>query len=117
MLVATILHAKGRDVATIRKERSVADAVAMLRERGIGALVVTSSSSPVEGMFSERDIVRALATHADKVLDRRDHVWRGHVRHRVDGAYDLAPHSPRPGRRGRHAAGSDFNWRRRQGPS
>jgi CBS domain-containing protein len=69
MLVATILHAKGRDVATISKERSVADAVAMLRERGIGALVVTSSSSPVEGMFSERDVVRALATHADKVLD------------------------------------------------
>jgi CBS domain-containing protein len=41
----------------------------MLRERGIGALVVTSSASPVEGMFSERDVVRALASNGEHVLE------------------------------------------------
>ena len=43
MRVSKLLAGKGRDVATISKERSVRDALALLKERGIGALVVTGA--------------------------------------------------------------------------
>ncbi|MGD0055130.1 MAG: CBS domain-containing protein [Acidimicrobiales bacterium] len=60
---------KGRDVATISQERSVTDALAILKERGVGALVVTGSLPPLVGILSERDIVRALATQGVDALD------------------------------------------------
>ncbi len=67
--VTNILDTKGHDVATISQERTVRDAVEMLRERGIGALVVTGSTPPLSGILSERDVVRALARHGEHVLE------------------------------------------------
>ena len=49
MRVANLLSAKGRDVATIDESSSVAEAVALLKERHIGALVVTGASAPLPG--------------------------------------------------------------------
>ena len=71
MKVSNLLATKGSDVATISQERSVADAVALLKERGIGALVVTGAKAPIAGMFSERDVVRALATSGAGALDMK----------------------------------------------
>ena len=71
MNVAHLLATKGRDVATINQERSVRDAVAMLRERGIGALVVVGGTGPLTGILSERDIVRAFAREGADALDLR----------------------------------------------
>lgn len=68
MHVAQLLAVKGHEVATISQERSVADAVAVLKERGIGALVVTGATPPLSGIISERDVLRALATHGSGVL-------------------------------------------------
>ena len=68
MKVADLLANKNQDVATISQERSVSDALALLKERGIGALVVTSQQSPLAGIFSERDVVRALADRGADVL-------------------------------------------------
>jgi CBS domain-containing protein len=67
--VADILATKGHEVATISQERTVRDAVEMLRERGIGALVVTGATPPLSGILSERDVVRALARHGGDVLE------------------------------------------------
>jgi len=67
--VANILATKGHEVATISQERTVRDAIEMLRERGIGALVVTGSTPPLAGILSERDVVRALARHGADVLE------------------------------------------------
>ncbi len=61
MNVRTILEHKGRAVATIRPEASIEEAVAVMRHRGIGALVVSRDNAIVEGIISERDIVRAMA--------------------------------------------------------
>jgi len=61
MNVRTILELKGRAVATIPPEATVDDAVALLHRRGVGALVVSRDGTIVEGIISERDIVRALA--------------------------------------------------------
>ncbi len=71
MKVSHLLQTKGSEVSTISQERTVNDAVALLKERGIGALVVTGATPPLVGMFSERDVVRALATNSAKALDQK----------------------------------------------
>jgi CBS domain-containing protein len=67
--VADLLANKNQDVATISQERTVSDALALLKERGIGALVVTGTTPPLVGIFSERDAVRALATSGAAALE------------------------------------------------
>lgn len=61
MTIARILAAKGRDVTTIQPHRLVSEAVSLLAERRIGAVVVVGADRQVLGILSERDIVRALA--------------------------------------------------------
>jgi CBS domain-containing protein len=68
MNVTTILSAKGRDVATIAPTATVADAVKLLTERKIGALIITGAGGRITGIVSERDIVRALARHGTGAL-------------------------------------------------
>ncbi len=62
MKLAAVLATKGSAVATIGPAASVAEAVASLASRNIGALVVTDAADTVVGIISERDIIRALAT-------------------------------------------------------
>ena len=69
MRVSDLFAVKGRDVATISRERSVTDALAMLKERRIGALIVTGLGAPLVGILSERDVVSALAEHGAKALE------------------------------------------------
>jgi CBS domain-containing protein len=69
MRVSNLLATKGHEVATISQERSVSDAVQMLKERRIGALIVTGADAPLAGIFSERDVVRALAESGAAALD------------------------------------------------
>ena len=70
MNVETILRNKGRRVATIRPYMTIADAVAMLDQERIGALVVSEDGEGVDGMLSERDIVIALAECGPDLLSR-----------------------------------------------
>ena len=60
MLVETILQTKGTTVHTLPRNGTLADAVAMLNARNIGALVVTEDDGRIVGILSERDIVRRL---------------------------------------------------------
>lgn len=69
MNVQSILSVKGTEVATITPETSLADAVATLRDRGFGALVVSIDGATIDGIVSERDIVRAMATHGAATLE------------------------------------------------
>lgn len=70
MNVQSILGVKGTAVATIAPDASLADAVAELRDRGFGALVVSADGSSIDGIISERDIVRAMAAHGAGTLGR-----------------------------------------------
>ena len=70
MNVDAILKTKGSDVATIDQHASLTDAVAQLRDHGIGALVVSADGRHIEGIVSERDVVRALAAHGGGTLGR-----------------------------------------------
>lgn len=69
MLVATILQTKGRTVHTVGPDETTAAVVAKLSELNIGALVVSSTGRTVEGIISERDIVRGLAEKGAKLLE------------------------------------------------
>jgi len=70
MNVQSILGTKGNDVATVDQSASLADAAARLRDLGIGALVVANDGAHIDGILSERDIVRALAAHGASALGR-----------------------------------------------
>jgi len=71
MNVLKILTAKGRAVATIRPDASIGEAAALLRAKGIGALVVSRDGGTIDGILSERDIVRALADQGVHIVDLR----------------------------------------------
>ena len=68
MNVQTILRNKGRSVVTIHSDATVERAVAVLRLRGIGALVVSDDGENVVGIVSERDIVAAFGRHGNELL-------------------------------------------------
>ena len=71
MKVSLILKNKGSsDVATIARNRSIADAIAMLATKKIGALVVSPGDGSVDGILSERDIVAALGANSVATLDQ-----------------------------------------------
>ena len=61
MNVQSIVGSKGAEVATIAQTASLHEAVKQLGERRIGALVVSGDGRKIEGIISERDIVRAVA--------------------------------------------------------
>jgi CBS domain-containing protein len=52
--------AGGPAVATVPGDASIAEALAVLAEHRIGALVVSADGVHVEGVFSERDVARGL---------------------------------------------------------
>ncbi|WP_114913395.1 CBS domain-containing protein [Acidibrevibacterium fodinaquatile] len=68
MTLAAILKTKGHDVASMRPTSTIAEVVAKLAERGIGAVLVEDTLGQILGIVSERDIVRALAVHGAATL-------------------------------------------------
>ena len=69
MKVEHILNSKGAQVEVIRPDAKVLMAVHRMRMQNVGALVVTRDEERVEGVLSERDIVRGLARHGAELLD------------------------------------------------
>lgn len=70
MIVRQILNSKGGgDVVTIGSGVSVADAVTMLSEKKIGAVVVSDDGAVPAGILSERDIVREIGRRGTSCLD------------------------------------------------
>ena len=68
MTVRSILDSKGHNILSVEPDAKLAAAVKMLGERKIGAVLVMSQGK-VDGILSERDIVRVLAERGAKVLD------------------------------------------------
>ncbi len=69
MRVESILEKKGRHVETIAPDAGLQLAVHKLTANNIGALVVTRDGERVEGVISERDVVRGLAKRGAELLD------------------------------------------------
>lgn len=68
MIVASILNTKGRSVYSVPQEMSVQDAARFLRDRSIGAAVVLSEAGGAAGVFSERDVLTAVADQGATAL-------------------------------------------------
>ena len=69
MRISEVLAGKpSREVVTIRPDASVRDLIALLAEHNVGALVVSLDGRSVDGIVSERDVVRRLHED-DGVLD------------------------------------------------
>ena len=69
MLVQQILTSKPKaGVVTVRSSSTLADAVAVLAEHRIGAVVVSDDGTGVAGILSERDVVRELGRHGPACL-------------------------------------------------
>jgi CBS domain-containing protein len=69
MTIAAILRTKGDDVVSVSADQRVADAVAVLAERRIGAVPVMQGDVVV-GVFSERDVIQCLASVGAGALDK-----------------------------------------------
>ena len=69
MKVHDVLMAKGQVVETIRPDAKVLIAVHRMRMQNVGALVVSRDGERVEGVLSERDVVRGLTRHGADLLD------------------------------------------------
>jgi CBS domain-containing protein len=70
MQVSDVLRVKGTAVTTIQQTDRVSDAVRVLAERRVGAVVVEDRWTKLVGIFSERDLVSALAREGAAVLTR-----------------------------------------------
>jgi len=70
MTVRLILDRKGRDVVTVRPDQTISEVAKILSERRIGAVVVSGGDGRIEGIVSERDIVRVVGSEGASVLDR-----------------------------------------------
>lgn len=68
MRISDVLQAKGTDVVTVRADIDVRTLLVTLAEHRIGAVVVSSDGRSVEGIASERDIVRALSARGASIL-------------------------------------------------
>ncbi|CCE04438.1 conserved hypothetical protein [Bradyrhizobium sp. STM 3843] len=68
MTVRAILDTKGHQVESVEPETTLADAAKRLAERKIGAVLVMTGTR-MEGILSERDIVRVLGERGAEVLD------------------------------------------------
>lgn len=69
MTVRAILSAKGPQVASVEPDVKLSAALRILSERQIGSVIVVSGTH-IEGILSERDVVRALDEHGAPALDQ-----------------------------------------------
>lgn len=68
MTIGAILNRRTGETVTARRDMGVAEVVAMLSKRRIGAVPVVDGEAVV-GVFSERDVIICLARDGGAVLD------------------------------------------------
>ena len=70
MQVSDVLRTKGTQVTTILPTDHIREALRVLAEKRVGAVVVEDRWTKLAGIFSERDLVGALFRQGAGVLDR-----------------------------------------------
>ncbi|GGF83482.1 MULTISPECIES: CBS domain-containing protein [Rhizobiaceae] len=68
--VKMMLDAKGRAVQTVEPDRKLLEVASVLNEKKIGAVVVAGLEGRIAGIFTERDLVRTIATHGVAALEK-----------------------------------------------
>jgi CBS domain-containing protein len=70
MNVASILKQKGRAVTTAGPGTTLLEVARKLAAKRIGAIVVVGARGEIEGIISERDIIRALSRNGPESVTR-----------------------------------------------
>ena len=63
MTVAGIIERKGSQIVAVGRAATLSDVIAILAARSIGVVVVLGPDGALEGVLSERDVLRRLAEH------------------------------------------------------
>jgi CBS domain-containing protein len=69
MRISDVIRRKGDTVVTVKPDDTVARLLDLLAEHRIGALVVSSDGTAIDGIVSERDVVRQLQQTGAGVLE------------------------------------------------
>ncbi|MEM6681172.1 MAG: CBS domain-containing protein [Pseudomonadota bacterium] len=69
--VEQLLDKKGAYVFSVKPEQTMREVVDILREKRIGAVIVTDDAGALIGILSERDIVRKLAETPGQTLPKK----------------------------------------------
>ncbi len=70
MRINDVIRRKGSTVSTVQPQATVTDLIELLAEKGIGSVVVSTAGDDVEGIVSERDVVRGLREFGPGLLDQ-----------------------------------------------
>ncbi len=68
MRINDVLRVKGAEVVTVTPDTTVRQLLQILAEHKIGAVVVSVDGTSVDGIVSERDVVRAFAQRGAAVM-------------------------------------------------
>jgi CBS domain-containing protein len=69
MKISDVLRTKGSAVITVAPHETIASLLELLAKHNIGAVVVSSDGAAVDGIVSERDVVRQLHSRGPALLD------------------------------------------------
>ena len=86
MRISDVLRVKGGQVVTVTPDTDVRHLLTVLAEHRIGAVVVSHNGTSLDGIASERDIVRALAEPGAAVMSEATRTPPVHLRARTPGA-------------------------------
>ncbi len=70
MTVSRILSGKPQSLLTVTASTTVAEAVDRLAQANVGALIVSQDGVHLDGILSERDVIRRLSKSGAGVLDQ-----------------------------------------------
>lgn len=78
MTLSVILARKSGDTITAAPDETLREIARVLSDKGIGAVLITSTERKLLGIVSERDIVRAIARTGPSALEEKasDHMTR-----------------------------------------
>jgi CBS domain-containing protein len=70
MRVEDILREKGRDIVAVAEEVTLLSALEVMKDKRIGAVLVTDKAGAVCGILSERDVARDLPEFGASILEK-----------------------------------------------
>ena len=71
MFVADILKRKGSSVTTVTSEQPISEALALMAQHRIGAVLVLDGAGGIAGILSERDLVRGMNKNGKALFDKK----------------------------------------------
>jgi CBS domain-containing protein len=70
MFVADILKGKGSSIVSVSPEQHISEALSMMAQHRIGAVLVVDGQGGIAGILSERDMVRAMHKLGKAAFDK-----------------------------------------------